>query len=285
MRNLPTELLRTFNVVNEVGGFTQAGEILGRSQPAISLQIRRLEELLDVQLFDRRNGLHLTDDGQLLMGYAKKILELNDAVVARLRLPAINGLVRLGIPNDLEVSFLAITLSRFSQTYPSVTLKVNSDLSANLLRDYKQGKYDLVMALEEAQTEEGQLIESILEPLVWVHSPNFAHPHNSPVPLIVHPTGCLYRKLIIAALTKANVNWRIIYRTSSLMGIYSALKAGLGISALTRSTAPQDLVSSRELLSLPALNAVNMGFCYSEETMNSATRVLLGYLREGLNKL
>src|SRR5699024_1518283 len=107
--NLPTDLLRTFVVINQAGGFTLAGYRLGRSQPAISLQMKRLEELLDAQLFDRTSGLKLTEDGQLLMSYAQKILELNDAVVNQLQQPKVSGLVRLGIPNDLEMSFLAVT--------------------------------------------------------------------------------------------------------------------------------------------------------------------------------
>ncbi|MDX1267898.1 MAG: LysR family transcriptional regulator, partial [Oceanisphaera sp.] len=87
MKNLPTDLLRTFVTINQLGGFTPAGERLGRSQPAISLQVKRLEELLDIRLFHRASGLQLTEEGQLLLGYAQKMLDLNDAVVSRLSSP------------------------------------------------------------------------------------------------------------------------------------------------------------------------------------------------------
>lgn len=285
VRNLPTDLLRTFVVINQAGGFTQAGHRLGRSQPAISLQMKRLEELLDAQLFDRTSGLKLTEGGQLLMSYAQKILELNDAVVNQLQQPKVSGLVRLGIPNDLEMSFLAVTLTRFSQSYPDVTLKVNSDISSNLLRDFHQEQYDLVMAIEEANQPNSQLKDYIHQPMVWVHSQNFIPPAQSPLPLIVYPSGCLYRKLTLTTLNAASIDWRIIYRTGSLMGIFSAIKAGLGVSALARSTVPNDLVGSRELRHLPALPEIAMGFCYHDTRINSAARLLLGYLKEGLNQL
>lgn len=285
MRNLPTDLLRTFVVINQAGGFTQAGNRLGRSQPAISLQMKRLEELLETSLFDRNKGLALTNEGQLLMSYAQKILELNDAVVNQLHQPKISGLVRLGIPNDLEVSFLAVTLTRFSQSYPNVTLKVNSDLSTNLLRDFQQDKYDLVMAIEEPSEAGTQLKDYLLQPLVWVHNNSYSPPSEQPIPLIVYPTGCLYRKMIINALNTANLPWRILYRTASLMGIFSALKAGLGVSALAQRTVPTELIGSHTLEHLPALPQISMGFCYDEARLNNASQLLLNYLKEGLKHL
>jgi len=95
MKNLPMDLLRTFVTITDLGGFTQAGEVLGRSQPAISLQVKRLEEMLDTQLFNRGNGMVPTEEGRMLYGYARKILELNDAAVSRLTIPAVSGSVRL----------------------------------------------------------------------------------------------------------------------------------------------------------------------------------------------
>ena len=100
MKNIPTELLRTFVTIVNLGGFTQAGDVLGRSQPAISLQVKRLEELLNCRLFQRNNGLQVTEDGEILLDFAQRILDLNDTAVARLSKSQVSGQVRLGIPND-----------------------------------------------------------------------------------------------------------------------------------------------------------------------------------------
>ncbi|WMC11598.1 LysR substrate-binding domain-containing protein [Oceanimonas pelagia] len=285
MKNLPTDLLRTFVTINQLGGFTQAGERLGRSQPAVSLQMKRLEELLDVKLFNRGQGLQLTEEGQLLLSCAQKMLELNDGLISRLGTPRVSGSVRLGIPNDFEVSFLATTLGRFSQAYPGVTLDVSSDISANLLSDYKKGAYDLVMAIEESRPQHPQLTDYITEPLVWVRNSNIMLSPDAPLPLILYPKGCLYRKSIINALTRANLPWRVVYSTSSLLGIHSAIKAGLGISVLSKSTVPEGLEASSSFAHCPDLGSVSIGFCYDANELTSAGHMLLDYLRQGLKAL
>lgn len=285
MKNLPTDLLRTFVTINQLGGFTPAGERLGRSQPAISLQVKRLEELLGIQLFHRSSGLQLTEAGQLLLSYAQKMLDLNDTVVSRIGTPKVTGSVRLGIPNDFEVSFLATTLGRFSQSYPNVTLDVSSDISSTLLRDYNKGQYDLVMAIEESSLPQPRLVDYILEPLVWVRSNTLTLEPGEPLPLILYPKGCLYRKSILDALTKANLPWRIVYSSASLLGIQSAIKAGLGISVLAKSTVPEGLQASVTYDPCPTLGSVSVGFCYNNNDLSSASRMLLDYLKNGLNTL
>ncbi|MFH7586267.1 LysR substrate-binding domain-containing protein [Oceanimonas smirnovii] len=285
MKNLPTDLLRTFVTINQLGGFTQAGERLGRSQPAISLQMKRLEELLGVKLFNRGQGLQLTEEGQLLLTCAQRMLELNDTLISRLSTPRVSGAVRLGIPNDFEVSFLATTLGRFAQSYPGVTLDVSSDISATLLSDYKKGAYDLVMAIEESRPERHQLTDYITEPLVWVRNTNMLLSADQPLPLILYPKGCLYRRTIINALNKANLPWRVVYSSSSLLGIQSAIKAGLGISVLSKSTVPEGLEASSSFAHCPDLGTVSIGFCYNNSSLSPAGQMLLDYLKQGLNAL
>lgn len=285
MKNLPTDLLRTFVTINQLGGFTPTGERLGRSQPAISLQIKRLEELLGIQLFHRSGGLQLTEEGQWLLSYAQKMLDLNDAIVSRLSMPKVSGTVRLGIPNDFEVSFLATTLGRFSQAYPNVTLDVSCDISTTLLQDYHKGEYDLVMAVEESHQPQPQLTDYIMDPLVWVRSQALMLAPEAPLPLILYPKGCLYRKSIIAALTKANLPWRIVYSSASLLGIQAAIKAGLGISVLAKSTVPEGLAASITYPGCPNLGCVSVGFCYNNNELSPAARMLLDYLKQGLDSL
>lgn len=284
MKNLPMDLLRTFVTIRDLGGFTQAGELLGRSQPAVSLQVKRLEELLDIQLFDRSAGLQLTEDGEILYQTARKILELNDAVVSRLATPAVSGSVRLGTPNDFEVSFLPVLLSKFSRAYPDVTLEVISDVSINLRDGYKKGQYDLVMSMDQYPDHNFAEEDYIVETLSWIADPDFSMNKNQPVPLVLYPQGCVYRKYITEALNQANIPWRVQYCSSSLLGIQSAIKAGLGVSALVLNTIPEIFQAEETYNGLPELGKVTIGFNYDQNNLSPAAGLLLDFLRRGLKQ-
>ncbi len=284
MKNLPMDLLRTFVTIRDLGGFTQAGELLGRSQPAVSLQVKRLEELLDIQLFDRSAGLQLTEDGEILYQTARKILELNDAVVSRLATPAVSGSVRLGTPNDFEVSFLPVLLSKFSRAYPDVTLEVISDVSINLRDGYKKGQYDLVMSMDAFPEHSFEEDDYIVETLSWIADPDFSMNKNQPVPLVLYPQGCVYRKYITEALNQANIPWRVQYCSSSLLGIQSAIKAGLGVSALVLNTIPEIFQAEETYSGLPELGKVTIGFNYDQNNLSPAAGLLLDFLRRGLKQ-
>ncbi len=282
MKNLPMDLLRTFVAIKDLGGFTQAGETLGRSQPAISLQIKRLEGMVEAQLLNRAGGMALTEEGQMLYNYARQILELNDTAISRLTVPSVSGSVTLGIPNDFEVSFLPMTLSKFSQVYPDVTLDVQSDLSVNLRQDFKKGCYDLVMLMDEYQKHNFKENDFIAEPLAWISGPGFSFKPDQPIPLVLYPKGCIYRQHITTALNKANIPWRVLYSTSSLLGIQAAIEAGLGVSALAINTAPSILTTNDIHQRLPALGKVTIGFHYDHASLTPAAELLLDYLRRGL---
>ncbi|OMH29051.1 LysR substrate-binding domain-containing protein [Motiliproteus sp. MSK22-1] len=282
MKNLPMDLLRTFVTISDLGGFTHAGELLGRSQPAISLQVKRLEEMLDVQLFNRSSGLQLTEEGQLLYNFARKILEMNDTLVSRLTSPAISGSVRLGIPNDFEVSFVPVMLSKFIRSYPNITLDVSSDLSINLRQDFKKGSYDLVMSMDEYPEHTFAEGDFIVERLSWVTGPSFSLHKDQTVPLVVYPKGCIYRQHIIEALNNASIPWRVLYCSSSLLGIQSTIEAGLGISALAHNAVPKALLQHESYQELPELGNVTIGFNYDDNNLAPAVELLLEHLRRGL---
>lgn len=284
MKNIPTDLLRTFTTVHDLGGFTQAGALLGRSQPAISLQIKRLEALLNIQLFNRASGLQLTEDGHVLYNTARKILELNDAVIYRLATPDISGTVRLGTPSDFESSFLPVQLSKFARAFPNVTLDVVSDVSINLRNNYKKGLFDLVMSMDEYPTHEFAQDDFIVEALSWISDPSFILDQSQPIPLVLYPEGCIYRKNMTAALDKANIPWRVLYCSSSLLGIQSTIKAGLGISALVINAVPEIFLTEQDNNQLPDLGKVTIGFNYDHSNLSPAAALLLDFLRRGLKQ-
>ena len=285
MKNIPTELLRTFTTIVDLGGFTLAGALLGRSQPAISLQVKRLEDLLGIRVFQRNNGLQVTEEGEVLLGFARRMLDINDSAVTRLAKSLISGQVRLGIPNDFEVSFLPRLLSQFGQAHPEVSLEVNCDLSVTLLKDFQQGHYDLVLATDSLEeTLQPNTEDEFHETIVWVTNGHFDWFDQQPIPLVVYPIGCRYRQQIISKLNAAGIAWRIAYSSSSLLGIQAAIEAGLGISALAQSTVPQGLHSHLKIENSPQLGHVKLVFKHDRDNQTDATKRLYEYLYMGLEQ-
>ena len=285
MKNIPTELLRTFTTIVDLGGFTLAGALLGRSQPAISLQVKRLEDLLGIRVFQRNNGLQVTEEGEVLLGFARRMLDINDSAVTRLAKSRISGQVRLGIPNDFEVSFLPRLLSQFGQAHPEVSLEVNCDLSVTLLQDSQHGHYDLVLATDSLEeTLQPNTEDEFHETIVWVTNGHFDWSDQQPIPLVVYPIGCRYRQQIISKLNAAGIAWRIAYSSSSLLGIQAAIEAGLGISALAQSTVPQGLHSHLKIENSPQLGHVKLVFKHDRSNQTDATKRLYEYLYTGLEQ-
>lgn len=278
MTNLPTDLLRTFITVIDSGGFTRAGELLGRSQPAISLQIKRLEGLIGDPLF-KRNGRALvaTDIGRMVLGYARQILALNDEVMARIDQPKVVGGIRLGIPNEFAGSFLPEILGKFAQAHPEITLEVGCDLSTNLLARLDDGEFDLVFALHDTPPD-GNPGQNWPEELVWVGSPHHAAHLKSPLPLIVAPLGCIYRKRIIETLDQVGKPWRIAYSSPSFGGINAGVQAGLGVTVLARSTVTEGLRVLPEHHDLPRLGTVRVALHYPDRVVAPALGRLIEFM-------
>jgi DNA-binding transcriptional LysR family regulator len=248
------DLLRTFVTVVECGGFSQAAERLLRGQSAVSLQIKRLEERLGVRLLDR-NPRHvaLTSDGELILDHARRILSLNDELMARIREPELAGVVRLGAPEDFATSHLPDVLARFARSYPRVALEVTCELTLELLERFQAGGLDLALLKREPAGVTGG-IRVWREPLVWVAgSPAVAGTADT-LPLVVSPRPCVYRKRATDALDARGRPWRIAYTCGSLAGNHAAVRAGLGLTVLPKDMVPADLtVLNDEALGLPAL--------------------------------
>ena len=278
MRNLPMDVLRSFVTVAELGGFTQAGELLGRSQPAISLQIKRLEEQVEASLFTRKGQqLGLTPSGSKLLKYALEILALNDEAIAEFRQPTLTGRVRFGIPSEFATTLLPKILGTFTQAYPGVTLEINCELSKNLLSQ-PGNQYDLVLALQD--TSSRKLASRIKEDeLVWVSGSSHDVHLRSPLPLVLAPEPCIYRARALERLDSSGRAWQIAYTNTDLTGIQSAIEEGLGVTVLARSTVPKSLRILQKSDKFPRLGKVDIHLHYDKRTANDA---LLRLVRAGV---
>ncbi|MDA9094788.1 LysR substrate-binding domain-containing protein [Porticoccaceae bacterium] len=283
MKNLPMDLLRAFVSVAQLNSFTKAGEILGRSQPAISLQIKRLEELVDESLL-ARNGknLELTEAGESLYDYANQILTLNDLAISQLTKSSIAGKIRLGIPSEFATVLLPKIVSRFAKAYPNVTLEVNCELSKHLLSKEGKASHDLILALEDKPSATGSDLVKTDE-LVWVASADHNTQKVSTVPLIAAAEGCIYRHRAIRVLDRSQQPWQIVYTNPDLTGIQYAIQEGLGVTVLAKSTVPENLKILTPSARFPDLGKVGISLiCSSRNKKNKAVNLLIEFLRTSL---
>lgn len=285
MKNIPTDLLRSFITIKDLGGFTSAGELLGRSQPAISLQIKKLEALLDTQIFLRGSSLELTEDGEYLYGAAKQILEINDRVIARMGGDSVSGKVRLGIPNDFELAFLPKALRNLTRTYPNIMIEVDCDISKSIYQRFHKNIYDICLVMEpERESEERDARDYRLDQLVWVMSHASLTEENT-IPLVTYPQGCIYRAMLESTLDRIGKPYRVAYTSPSLLGILSSVEEGLGLTAMASSVVPSHFIAASETAQLPPLGSVSIGLYYREKELSVATRHVLDFLRAGLANL
>lgn len=237
--NLDIDLVRSFVMIVSLGNFTRAAQALGLQQSTISLQIRRLEDMVGSVLLERSpQSVSLTAEGETFFEYARRMLDLNDEMISRLQEPTMRGMVRLGAPEDFATRHLPDVLSRFAQAYPQVDLEVTCDLTMNLVEGFRKGVFDLTLIKRERSIEiAGTRVWR--EPLVWVTG---GLDIRQPVlPLAVSPKPCVYRKRATEALDRAKRSWRVAYTCGSLAGTLAAVRARLGVTVLPKDMVPSDL--------------------------------------------
>ena len=283
MKNLSMDLLRAFVSVAQFGSFTKAGELIGRSQPAVTLKIKRLEQLVDETLFTRTGkSLELSEAGESLYDYANQILALNDLAVSQFSKSAVAGKVRLGIPSEFATTLLPKIVSRFAKAYPNVALEVNCELSKHLLTKAGKAKHDLILALgNESSDKNSDFIKN--DDLVWVAS-NAKNPLKVEVmPLIVAAEGCIYRQRAIQRLDRSELPWQIVYTNPDLTGIQYAIQEGLGVTVLAKSTVPDNLQVIAQSPRFPDLGKVGINLiCDTTKRGDQAIKLLIEFLKTSL---
>ena len=277
MKNISTDSLRTFVMVVEVGGFAKAGDLLGLSQPAVSLQIKRLEDLLGYKLFKKQGQRQVLNQyGELLLPMAKQMMQYNDAILQQFTSESITGKVRLGIPSEFAARILPSIIGDFVSLYPEVSLEVKSRLSKHLLSVSRQDQFDLVLALNERLNSDKFPI-FMQDELVWVG--DLAQAKNEVVTLVTAPEGCIYRRRATDALKSANIKYRIVYSNADLTGLIAALKEGLGITVLARSTVPNDLTYQLHTKNLPALGSIGISLVKTAREPENAVFKLAEFIK------
>ncbi|MCC2616504.1 LysR family transcriptional regulator [Aestuariibacter halophilus] len=277
MKQLSLDALRTLVTVVDVGGFARAGELLGRSQPAISLQLKRLEDQLGRKLFNKVGQRQVINpDGEAVYRQAKSMLAINDDLFRQFEQSSLRGRLRLGIPSEFASTLLPSVVGEFSQLYPDVSLEVTSALSRNLLHDDTRDQFDLILALAPPnQPTKGEVV--LEDKLVWVGDKRQALP-DSQVSLVLAPHGCVYRSKVIEQLKQQTTAWRITYTNADLYGLIAAIRQGLGVTALARSSVPPELDLIRHR-NLPDLGHVNICLFNQDTQHPEVSRTLADYIK------
>jgi DNA-binding transcriptional LysR family regulator len=279
--DLSPDLLRSFLAVVDTGSMTRAAERRRLSQSAISLQIRRLEDLLGASLFERSSrALHLTAAGETLLRQGRGLLAHHDSVVAQLCEPDMRGSVRLGTPEDFATAYLPDILANFASAHPNVDLEVSCDLTLPLLDRFAAGEFDLVVVKREPSGGEAG-VRVWREPLVWAMRPGFNPDRPGPLPLVLSPYPCVYRARAIGALDGVARDWRVAYTCSALSGSQAAVRAGLGVTVLPRGMVPDDLLALDEAPLLPNLRETEIAL-QSAKAIPPAAEALREFIIQAL---
>lgn len=268
------DLLRAFVTVAETGNMTASAMRLFRSPSAVSLMIKRLEEQLGLRLFERAHrAVRLNAAGEQMLGHARRLLAAHDAMLDEMAEPALQGIVRLGTPEDFATSYLPDVLARFAKSHPRVALEVSCDLTLNLIEAHGRGEFDLVLIKREpAGPESG--VRVWREPLVWAAAGGFDIEAAETLPLVVSPSPCVYRARAIGALDQAGHGWRIAYTCASLAGSQAAVRAGLGVTVLPRDMVPADLAVIDDPHLLPDLHDTEIALLAAGALSLPANRLL-----------
>jgi DNA-binding transcriptional LysR family regulator len=269
--------------VADAKSFTRAGVRLGRTQSTVSLQIKRLEEQLGVDLFSRDpRKVVLTAQGEALLAQARRLLRVNDEIIGEMFEHALEGEVRFGAPEDFATVHLPGILGDYARAYPHVSLSVTCDLTLRLMDKMAQGELDLALIKREpVGAEIGQPVWR--EHLVWVGAGDDVLAKGGPVPLIAAPSPCVYRKRATTALDAAGKPWRISYTSHSLAGQTAALRAGLGIMALPREMAPADLMIFGSDHGFPPLADAEIALVRASKTLSVAAERLANFILASLD--
>jgi DNA-binding transcriptional LysR family regulator len=252
-RTLDLDTLRTLAVANDLGGYAQAATRLGRTPSAVSLQMKRLQDAVGAQLFRKAGrGIALTDAGEIVLQFGRRMLALNDELLDTIRGAALTGSVRLGFSQDFAESVLPAVLSQFAKLYPLVMIDVRIEGNAALVTAIDNGELDLALAVGHVDAATATLLGQI--ELVWIAGPGFTAKVNQPLPLVLLGPQCAFRKEVIRKLDQAGIPWRIAAVSPSLAGLWASALCGLGVTARSRMSVPSKLVCDSALLGLPELN-------------------------------
>ncbi|WP_333850194.1 LysR substrate-binding domain-containing protein [Leclercia sp.] len=286
MNKLPPTLdldaLRTFVTGIECGSFAQAAIRLCRSTSAVSAQLKKLEQQCGVELVMKKGrGLALTRDGEIVMGYARRMLALNDEMHSALKGEQVQEEIRLGMQEDFGESLMPGILGEFTRRHPGVRIVARVDRNRPLLNAFDDNAIDMVLLWQDPRAQrQGRTIGQ--SQMAWIQHPdldiNALLAAGEPLPLVMFEHPCLMRAHAIDCLNRAGIPWRVVFVSHSLSGIWAAVQAGLGITLRTRIGMPGNLRVVGNVLPAPG----SLGIALQQRDGTTAQTMLEQLMEEAL---
>ncbi|QUS40307.1 LysR family transcriptional regulator [Tardiphaga alba] len=266
---LDPDLLKAFVAVADHGSFTRAAAALNRTQSAVSMQIKRLEQVIGAELFSRSKvNVALSAAGEGLLVYARRILHLNDEALSRLREGAIEGVVRIGVMDDYGSVVMPPLLSRFVSRYTRIHVEMETGLTGAMIG--RLGKsFDLVIAMHPEGSGEGQFLRR--EQAMWAGGASHAAETLDPIPVALYPQGCLFRKWATEALDRAGRPWRMAFVSHSLAAVEAVVAQGLAVTVVKSGTFPARLRALTDRDGMPVLPGADIRLHRASNISRSAS--------------
>lgn len=279
-QDISIELLRAFRATVEGGSLTAAARALNRSQSALSMQLKRLEETVGGILLERNSqGIALTRHGEMLLAYASRMVALNDEMIGQLRQETPAGIVRLGAIEDYAVQALPRILASFISAHPHISIETETGFSAPLIAGLGN-PFDLVLAMHPDGSRKGAVVRR--ERAIWLGSRQHAIHDQTIVSLALHPAGCQFRKVALEALDGAQRPWRLAYSSQSLAAIEAAVAAGLAITVTKAGAIPKGLCALGSPEGLPPLPFFEISLHRAPASGNRAATALAHHIELAL---
>lgn len=277
IRNLDITTLRSFVAVADNGGVTRAAGFLHLTQSAVSMQLKRLEELLGLELLDRSGRrIALTAAGEQLLVYARRMVAMNDEVIGRLTNQAFEGEIVLGVPHDIVYPAIPRVLQQFNVAYPRVKVQLISSFTRSLKEQFDKGECDLILTTEVAETEQSETLAR--RPLCWIGAPGGHAWRQRPLRL-AFGRYCTFRPKVITALDGAGIPWEMVVETDSDRTIEATVSADLAVHTMIDGTEPPHLAQIEHGGGLPDLPVQRINMYGAEATGSQVVSELAEFVR------
>ena len=276
-RNIDLTSLRSFVAIVDAGGVTRAAGFLNLTQSAVSMQIKRLEEMLDIQLLDRSaRKVGLTTAGEQLLGYARKMLALNDEVFGRLTEAAHEGEIVLGVPHDIVYPAIPQVLQRFAKDFPKMRVTLQSSFTRVLKTQFARGDCDVILTTEADLAPGGETLVDL--PLVWIGAPGGSAWRQWPLRL-AYEHHCIFRQGVQAALDRAGIRWEIAVESDDTRTIEASVSADLAVHTVLAGSEPPYVERIAHGGSLPDLARMKVNLYRSDTGINPPLDAMCDLIR------
>lgn len=276
-RNLDMVALRSFVAVADAGGVTRASGFLNLTQSAVSMQIKRLEEMLGVELLDRSGRqVALTAAGEALLGYARKMLALNDEAMSRLTRDPHEGEIVLGVPHDIVYPVIPQVLQHFARSYPKMKVTLISSFTRVLKSQFGRGECDIILTTEDGVEPEGETLAEL--PLIWVGAPGGMAWRHRPLRL-AYEHNCIFRQSVQAALDAAGIAWQMAVESDSTRTIEASVSADLAVHTVLAGSEPPYVERIAHGGALPELKRMKVNMYVADPAHSTTVTELAGLIR------